>query len=210
MARVLLVGSSKEYSDSIISEMISEITPCNPTNFYGVSKYVAELIGLQYARQYGMDVRCSRSFNHTGPGQPPRFVCSDWTKQVADIHLGKQKPIMTVGDINPSIDFTDVRDVVRAYSMILEKGKKGSVYNVCSGNAISLKELLQKIKEKTDKKITIAYDDARRRLNKTSIKITGDNSLLIKETGWVPEISIDKNIDDLFNYWLVSQISTLQ
>jgi GDP-4-dehydro-6-deoxy-D-mannose reductase len=201
-SRILLVGSSKQYSDAVVSDAIAEETLCRPTSFYGISKYMAELIGLQYVRQYGLDVRCTRSFNHTGPGQPPRFVCSDWAKQVAEIALGKAEPLIRVGDISPAIDFSDVRDVVRAYYGIIEKGAAGQVYNVCSGRVLPLQELLAIITAKSGKKITVEQDQARLRMHKTSIKTIGDHSKLTRATGWEPEIPIEKTLDDLYRYWL--------
>jgi GDP-4-dehydro-6-deoxy-D-mannose reductase len=203
-SRTLLVGSSKQYSDAVVSDAIAEETLCRPTNFYGISKYAAELIGLQYVTQYGLDVRCARSFNHTGPGQPPRFVCSDWAKQAAAIELGKAEPLIRVGDVEPAVDFTDVRDVVRAYHCIMEKGGAGEVYNVCSGRAIALKELLAMIVAKSGKRIVIEQDAARLRQHRTGIKTVGDHAKLTRATGWKPEIPLSKTVDDLYRYWLTS------
>lgn len=200
-SKVLLVGSSKEYGDKIVSPAITEEQPCNPTNFYGVSKYMAELIGLQYVRQYGLDVRFSRSFNHTGPGQTPQFVCSDWAKQIAAITLKKAAPRLQVGDISPTIDFTDVRDVVLAYAAILEKGKKGEVYNVCSNKGVALNTILSYLVKKCGTPIAIDHDPTKIRIHKTSVKITGDHTKLTRDTGWNPSIPIEKTLDDLFQYW---------
>jgi GDP-4-dehydro-6-deoxy-D-mannose reductase len=209
-SRILLVGSSKQYSDAAVADVISEETPCQPTSFYGISKYAAELIGMQYTRQHGMDIRFTRSFNHTGPGQSERFVCADWAKQAAQIELGKAEAHeacgarIRVGDISPAIDFADVRDVVRAYALILEKGTKGEVYNVCSGKAVSLQELLAAIIAKSGKKIAIERDSARLKMHKTGRKTVGDRSKLSRATGWEPEIPLSKTIDDLYRYWLSS------
>jgi GDP-4-dehydro-6-deoxy-D-mannose reductase len=201
-SRILLVGSSKQYGDAFAGHAVSEETPCAPTCFYGVSKYAAELIGGQYARQHGMDVRCTRSFNHTGPGQSERFVCSDWTKQAAAIELGRAEATISVGDTRPAIDITDVRDVVRAYLLILEKGKAGEVYNVCSGTAVPLKELLAAIAAKASRKITIEQDSDRIRKHSTAQKTVGDRSKLTRTTGWSPEIPLTGTIDDLYRFWL--------
>jgi len=203
-SRILLVGSSKQYSDAVAVRAVTEETPCLPTNFYGISKYAAELIGMQYMRQHGMDIRFTRSFNHTGPGQSERFVCSDWTKQAAEIALGKAEARIHVGDTSPAIDFTDVRDVVRAYVLILERGTKGEVYNVCSGSAVSLQEVLAAVVAKSGKKITFEQDPARLRVHRTGEKTAGDRSKLTRATGWVPEIPLSKTLDDLYRYWLSS------
>ncbi|MGA2505950.1 MAG: GDP-mannose 4,6-dehydratase [Chitinispirillaceae bacterium] len=206
-SRILLVGSSKQYSDAAAVDAISEETPCSPTSFYGISKYAAECIGVQFVRQYGMDIRFTRSFNHTGPGQSPRFVCSDWTKQVVAIELGKadaRDARVRVGDTGPAIDFTDVRDVVRAYHLILENGCAGEAYNVCSGRAVPLKDLLSEIVRKASRKIVIEQDHTRDRLHKTGVKTIGDHSKLTRATGWQPEIPLSKTLDDLYRWWSAS------
>jgi len=200
-SKVLLVGSSKQYGDKIVNHSITEELPCNPTNFYGVSKYMAELVGLQFVRQYGLDVRFTRSFNHTGPGQTPQFVCSDWAKQVAAIALNKSAPRIQVGDLSPTIDFSDVRDVVRAYAAILENGRKGEVYNVCSNKGVALDSILSYLIKKCNTPIAVEHDPSRIRTHKTSIKITGDHSKLTRDTGWNPSIPIEKTLDDIFQYW---------
>ncbi len=203
-AKVLLIGSSKEYSDDINSEQVSETIHPSPTNFYGISKYAAELIGQQYHRQYGLDVRCTRSFNHTGPAQSPRFVCSDWAKQVASIEIGLTDATISVGNLDSVIDFTDVRDVVRAYCSILENGISGRVYNVCSGKGISLQWILTSLISKSTKEITIKSDEKKLRSHKTNTIMLGDNSLLKKETGWQAIIPFEKTLNDLYGYWLES------
>lgn len=201
-AKILLIGSSKEYSDLINSGNVSETVHPDPTNFYGISKYASELIGLQYYRQFGMDVRCTRSFNHTGPAQSPRFVCSDWAKQVASIELGLSDARILVGNTDSVIDFTDVRDVVRAYFCILEKGCKGKVYNVCSGKGIALEWILNFLISKSNKNIQISSDNKKLRVHKTNQLMLGDNEELKKDTGWQSEISFENTLNDLYNYWL--------
>ncbi len=201
-AKILLIGSSKEYSDEINSEQVSESIHPSPTNFYGISKYAAELIGQQYHRQYGLDVRCTRSFNHTGPAQSPRFVCSDWAKQVASIELGLTDATISVGNLDSVIDFTDVRDVVRAYHSILDNGTSGRVYNVCSGKGVSLQWILNFLISKSTKEITISSDEKKLRSHKTNTIMLGDNSLLKNETGWKTLIPFEKTLNDLYLYWL--------
>jgi GDP-4-dehydro-6-deoxy-D-mannose reductase len=200
-ARTLLVGSSKQYGAHEFDSPIPETTPCRPTDFYGLSKYAAECIGLQYIWQFNLDIRFARAFNHTGPGQSLQFVCSDWAKQVAAIDADKAEPVMRVGDLDPAIDFTDVRDVVRAYSLILEKGKKGEAYNVCRGEALALKDLLALVIGKTQKKITITQDQARLKSHSNNKKTIGDHAKITAETGWMPEIPIEKTIEEVYGYW---------
>jgi len=200
-ARVLVVGSSKEYGSGVASESIPEATHPQPTDFYGISKYAAELIGRQYVRQYAMDVRFSRSFNHTGPGQSPRFVCSDWARQVAAIELKLQKPEITVGDMRPHIDFSDVRDVSRAYRTILDKGEKGGMYNVCSGTPVSLEHVLGHLTAKCSRKVRIIGTAFKSRDHKASPRLAGDNGRL-RKLGWKPRFAIENTLDDLFAYWM--------
>jgi GDP-4-dehydro-6-deoxy-D-mannose reductase len=201
-SKILLVGSSKQYGDTGAQTPIPETAPCTPTSFYGVSKYAAELIGMQYVRQHGMDVRFTRSFNHTGPGQSERFVCSDWAKQVVAIERGQAEPVIRVGDTGPAIDLTDVRDVVRAYLLILEKGAKGEAYNVCSGKAVPLREVLTAMTARSGKKITIEQDPSRIKKHVIAAKAFGDRSKLSRAAGWDPEIPLSKTIDDLYRFWL--------
>jgi GDP-4-dehydro-6-deoxy-D-mannose reductase len=201
-ARVLLVGSSKEYGSQVESDSLAETCPPGPSDFYGISKYAGEMIGAQYARQFAMDIRFTRSFNHTGPGQSPRFVCSEWAKQVAAIHLGISAPALRVGDLGNEIDFLDVRDVVSAYRSIIEKGQAGEVYNVCSGRAVSLEYVLDHLLRKASIPIEVVRTEAKLRAHKASPRLAGDNRKLRDTTGWSPQLPIEKTLDDLFDYWL--------
>ena len=199
-AETLLIGSSKQYNDNIDSDCVSEEIYPDPTNFYGISKYAGELIGKQYVRQFGMNIKMTRSFNHTGPGQSPRFVCSDWAKQVSEISMGSQ-PVISVGNLQSIIDFSDVRDVVRAYVLILERGTNGAAYNVCSGKGISLERILNYLISKSPKEISVRTEDKKLRAHKTNRKMIGDNSKLKRDTSWQASIPIEKTLDDLLNFW---------
>jgi GDP-4-dehydro-6-deoxy-D-mannose reductase len=148
-----------------------------------------------------MDVRFSRSFNHTGPGQAPRFVCSDWARQVAAIELKLQKPEITVGDIRLCIDFSDVRDVSRAYQTILDKGEKGGMYNVCSGMPVSLEHILGHLTAKCARKVRITSTAFKSRDHAASPRLAGDNGRL-RKLGWKPRFTIEDTLDDLFAYWM--------
>jgi GDP-4-dehydro-6-deoxy-D-mannose reductase len=148
-----------------------------------------------------MDIRFSRSFNHTGPGQSPRFVCSDWAKQVVAIIHNHAEPSLSVGNIESIIDFTDVRDVVQAYIAILERGKKGEIYNVCSGNGFELKWILEYLISKSSKPITIQSLDKKFRTHKTNNKMLGNFTKLHSHTGWKPTIQFKQTLDDTFNFW---------
>lgn len=200
-ARLLLIGSSKEYDNTGMSDSIAESTQPAPTDFYGVSKYAAELIGRQYGRQFGLDVRFTRSFNHTGVGQPPKFVCSDWAKQAAEIALDKKEPAITVGSLDAEIDFSDVRDIVSAYSAILEKGVPGEAYNVCSGRAVSLRYILDHLIARTGRLVDVQSVQKKVRSHTTSPRLVGDNRKLAEHTGWKPLIPLEQTLDELFDHW---------
>lgn len=201
-AVTLVVGSSKIYDGSSVSGAVREDTGIGPTSFYGISKLAAEMIGHQFVRQMGIDVRFTRSFNHTGPGQSPRFVCSDWARQVARIQAGLDEPALKVGDLSVEIDFTDVRDVVTAYQAIVRSGARDGVYNVCTGRTVPLRQVLDYLCGKTERRITVQSDEARTRGHATNRSLTGDNSQLVKDTGWKPKIALEKTLDDLFEFWL--------
>jgi len=201
-ARLLLVGSSNQYGELEASGPIAEEQAGRPVDLYGVSKHAGEMIGLQYAELFGMDICFTRSFNHSGPGQPPLFVCSDWARQVAAIELGMAEPVIRVGDLAPAIDLCDVSDVVRAYASILDTGRPGTVYNVCSGRAISLRTLLSLFMAKSSKTISVAEDPSRIRRYKRAAIMVGDHSKITRDTGWKPEVPIEKTVDNLYHYWI--------
>lgn len=160
--RVLLVGSGEEYGH--ISEdacPIEEDTVLRPGNIYAATKSCQNMLGRIYSDAYGIDVMMSRSFNHIGPNQKPIFVIPDFCKQVADIEKGVNPPVMYVGNLSAKRDFTDVRDVVRAYALIVSKGKAGETYNVGSGHALMIQEMLDKILSLSDAKIEVKTDPKR-------------------------------------------------
>jgi GDP-4-dehydro-6-deoxy-D-mannose reductase len=199
---VLMIGSSKEYRRRNDRALISEQIPLDPSSFYGISKYFSEIIGRRYALTYGLDIRFTRSFNHSGPGQSPQFVCSDWARQIALITSNKAQPQLSIGNINEVIDFTDVRDIVEAYRLILEKGNKGEAYNVCSGKGISLKYILDYLIAKSTSIISVVEQKEKIEVHGNSEEFIGDNRKIIGDTGWSPKIPIEKTLDDLYNWWL--------
>ncbi|MDD5675020.1 MAG: GDP-mannose 4,6-dehydratase [Chitinivibrionales bacterium] len=199
-SKLLLVGSMKEYGDASCG-LISEEQALNPIGFYGVFKCAVELIGKQYARQYDLDIRFARSFNHTGPGQSPQFVCSDWCRQIALIVAGKLPPRISVGALDAAIDFADVRDVACAYRQIMEKGRAGEAYNVCSGKTVALQEILQYLIKKSNLSIEVFADAGKLRKTKTPAQLAGDYAKIKRDTGWSPTIDIFKTLDDLYDYW---------
>ncbi|MBS5950343.1 MAG: GDP-mannose 4,6-dehydratase [Clostridium sp.] len=199
-SRLLLIGSSEQYGDIDYTKPVSEEEELNALNPYGISKATQEKIAKLYSRVYGIDVMMVRAFNHIGPGQGKGFVVPDFISQIVDIEKGNLEPEIKVGNLSAERDFTDVRDIVRAYRLILEKGNNGEVYNVGSGNAISIGAILEKIIDKSKVKVNIEMDKERFRPIDTP-KIECNNRKLKNETGWNIKYSIDESLNDIVNYW---------
>jgi len=196
--RVLNVSTSQVYASS--GGILTETSPVNPDNPYAASKAMAELLLVQYRKCIRGGIITVRSFNHTGPRQPPNFVLPSIAKQFAEIEAGVRPPRLTVGDINVRRDFTDVRDVVQAYIALLHKGRAGEVYNVCSGRAVRLADIIGKFQAISGKAVEIEIDPARVRSNEVA-EIVGDSSKIRNETGWSPTIPLEKTARDLLDYW---------
>ena len=199
--RILLIGSGEEYGYVLPEDVpIKENTPLRPGNVYAATKITQGLLGQIYARAYGLDVVIVRAFNHAGPGQSDIFVLSNFCKQVAMIEAGQVDPIIKVGNLEAKRDFTDVRDVVKAYKLLIEKGKSGIIYNVGTGKAVSIRALLDKILSLSNASIEVELDANRMRPSDTPI-IEPDITLITQQTGWKPEISIETTLLDILNDW---------
>jgi len=199
--KTLIISSSEVYGQLDPSQCpIAEDSPLKPINPYAVSKAAVDLLAFQYYKAYKMPVYIARAFSHSGPGQKTVGVLSDWAFQVAKIDLGLAPPVLKVGNMNVKRDYTDVRDVVRAYFDILDKGKPGSPYNVCSGEGYSLSDLLERYRKLSRKEIDIETDKSRMRPVDIPI-LTGSNAKIKADTGWKPEISIDTTLSDSLKYW---------
>ena len=171
-----------------------------PISEYGKSKLEQERASLEFFKRYGLNVFISRSFNHIGPNQSTGFVCSDFAKQIIEIEKGLKKPEINVGDLSPMRDFTDVRDIVRAYLLLLEKGTPGEIYNIGSGKGYSIKEILNILISKSNIEIEIKLD--RIRFRKSEIpSLIANNKKFSELTGWKPLIDIKKSISDILAYW---------
>lgn len=195
---VMFVGSSEEYgpSDAPLSER-SELLSNNP---YGVSKIAQENLAKTYRDRYGIKIFCVRSFNHTGIGQKEAFAIPNFCKQVAAIEKSGKGGTIKVGNLNAVRDFSDVKDIVRAYRMIIEKGDCNNIYNVGSGNAYSLKYLLQCIIAFSTQEITIEVDSTKFRPIDTPY-VCCDNTLIKNQIGWQPKITIEETLLELFNFY---------
>ncbi len=200
-SRIQIAGSSEEYGLVKPDETpIKETNPLRPMSPYGVSKVATDLLARQYYQSYGSKTIVTRAFNHTGPRRGDVFVCSDFAKQIALIEKGKKEPVIRHGNLEAKRDFTDVRDIVKAYLLAVEKCQPGEVYNICSGKALPIKQVLQMLTSMSKVKIRTEQDPERMRPSDVEI-LLGDSSKFRKQTGWKPEIPFKQTLEDLLNYW---------
>lgn len=199
--RLLLIGSGEEYGFIRPDACpISEDEPLNPGNIYAATKACQGMLGEIYARAYDMDIVMVRAFNHSGPEQLPVFVISDFCRQIAQIEKGDAPAVMSVGNLSARRDFTDVRDVVRAYRLLGEKGISGRTYNVGRGKAVEIQYILDTALGFSAADIEVKQDPARMRASDIPV-IEPDVSKIYEDTGWKAEISMEKTIEDTLNYW---------
>lgn len=199
--KLLLIGSGEEYG--FIREgacPLSEEEPLRPGNIYAATKACQGMLGEIYYRAYKLDIIMVRAFNHSGPGQLPIFVISDFCRQIAEIEKGVRPAEMSVGNLSAMRDFTDVRDVVRAYRLLTEKGISGRTYNVGRGKAVSVQYILDTALSMAECEISIRQDSARMRASDIPI-IEPDISLINADTGWSAGISMEQTIRDTLDYW---------
>lgn len=200
-ARVQVAGSSEEYGLVFERETpITEENPLRPLSPYAVSKVAQDMLAYQYHRSYGIYTVRTRAFNHEGPRRGYVFVTSNFAKQIAEIEKGKKEPVIEVGNLNARRDFTDVRDMVRAYWLALEKGKPGEVYNIGSGRAVTIREMLDILLSFTDREIEIRPMPERMRPSDVELLVC-DCRKFRDLTGWKPEIPLEKTLEDTLNYW---------
>ena len=200
-ARVLLVGSAEEYGTAELERMpIPETFAARPASPYALAKSIQNQYGVMYRALYGVDTVMTRSFNHTGPGQREDFVLASFARQVAEIRSGKREPVMQVGDLDVRRDFLDVRDVCEAYIVLLENGHSGETYNVCSGSSYRIRDLLQKMCDLADVKVTLQLDPAR--LRPVDMReLRGDPSKIREHTGWEARIPIEETLRSMIDDW---------
>ena len=195
-ARVFVPSSALVYASA--DEALTEDHPLAPTSPYGLSKLAQEMLGVRTSGTLAVTI--ARAFNHFGPRQDPEFVASGFARRIADIEKGRWVPEISVGNLDARRDLTDVRDTVRAYQLILERGQPGRAYNVCSGHAISIRELLDRLIARARVPVTVKVDPARYRPNDTPL-LLGDPRRLRDELGWAPDIPLEQTLDDLLEYW---------
>ena len=204
--RVLIPGSALVYRPS--SSAIDETAPLGPVSPYGLSKLAQEMLGRAAARQDGMAVLLSRSFTHVGPGQALSYAASSFAEQIARIEAGRAEPVLWVGNLEARRDLTDVRDTVRAYQLIMTKGTAGTPYNVCSGRAYQIEEVLDGLLAHANVDVSVRRDPARSRPNDNPL-LLGDPSKIIRDVGWLPEIPLSQTLSDLLDYWRTTIALTL-
>jgi len=198
---IQVAGSSEEYGMVYPDELpIRETNPLRPLSPYGVSKVAADKLGCQYHMSYGLRTVITRAFNHTGPRRGDVFVTSNFALQIAEIEKGLTQPIIYVGNLTARRDFSDVRDVVKAYWLAVTKCDYGEAYNICSEKDTTIQSLLDLLLAITDKRIEVKQDPARMRPSDVAV-LHGDCSKLKEKTGWKPEIAFEKTMGDLLNYW---------
>lgn len=200
-AKFLSVGSSDEYGLAAKSgKPLTEDTPCQPQNPYSISKCSAEQLVLQLGRARGMNVICTRSFNHFGPGQRKGFVVSDFASQIAAIEKGQQEPVMQVGDLSASRDFTYVDDVVAAYAALVEQDVSSGVYNICSGASHTMQEVLDALRGMSAVAIEMRKDPRRLRPSEVPFFI-GDPHKIFAATQWKPRVGFLDGLSMVLDDW---------
>ncbi len=200
--RILSIGSSEEYGNVSETDVpLTEEHPLDPVSPYAVARVAQEMFSKVYVDGFGMDIVMTRSFNHIGPMQRDVFVISSFAKQLVDIQKkGQTRGVIESGNVEIVRDFLDVRDVVAAYYGLFQKGKKGSVYNVCSGKGIALREIIEKMARMLELDIEIKISERLIRPSDNRI-IIGSNRRIREETGWAPAIPLEKSLHDVVDYW---------
>jgi len=198
---IQIAGSSEEYGLVLPDEVpIKETNPLRPLSPYAVSKVAQDLLAYQYFRSYGLKTVRTRGFNHTGPRRGEVFVTSNFAKQIASIEAGLREPVIRVGNLDAQRDFTDVRDMVRAYWLAVSEATPGEVYNVASGRAVTIRELLDQLLALSDTEVEVQVDPDRLRPSDVEI-LLGDYSKFRSDTGWEPSIPLEQTLKDTLDYW---------
>ena len=202
VARIFTVGSSEEYGIAAKEyELLHEEVECKPQNPYASSKFIAGQVSMQLAQKYGMNIIHLRPFNHFGPRQRKGFVISDFSSQIAAIETGQMEPVISVGNLDAWRDFTDVRDIVRAYALLIEKeGLENGIYNVSSGTPRKVGDILQQLIELSTRSIEVIIDPAKYRPNEVE-RFVGSNKKLQEAVDWKTLYTFDDSLRNTLNWW---------
>ena len=200
-SHLMFVSTGEAYGNVDPAQMpITEECLLRPQNPYASSKAAVDLIAQQYQRSFGLQITVVRPFNHVGAGQASSFVCSNFARQFAEIAAGRRDPVLHVGNLESSRDFTDVHDVVRAYWQLFERRSEETVFNVCSGTTHSISEVLALLMEISALKVSLEQQTERMRAYDVTV-VVGDCQRLKRATGWKPERSLKQSLTDLYAYW---------
>src|SRR3972149_8870722 len=198
---IQIACSSEEYGKVLPDELpIREDNPLRPLSPYAVSKLAMDYLGYQYHESYGMRIIRTRGFNHTGPRRGDVFAESTFARPIAEIEKGKKEPVVHVGNLEAKRDYTDVRDMVKAYYLSVQKCQSGEVYNIATGKSWKIRDVLNLLLSRSKVKIKVLQDKRRMRPSDVEV-LVGDASKFMKVSGWRPEIPFEKTMEDLLNYW---------
>jgi GDP-4-dehydro-6-deoxy-D-mannose reductase len=198
---IQIACSSEEYGLVHEDELpIKEDNPLRPLSPYAVSKVGQDYLAYQYFKSFGLKAVRTRGFNHDGPRRGDVFVSSNFAKQLVEVEKGKKEPVIHVGNLEARRDFSDVRDIVRGYWLSVERCEPGEVYNICSGKAYSIQEVLDRLIELSGAKVDVQEDPSRLRPSDVPV-LLGDNTKFRNATNWKPEIPYDKTLSDMLDYW---------
>jgi GDP-4-dehydro-6-deoxy-D-mannose reductase len=201
LPRILFVGSGLVYGDAATpGQMLDETCLLGPISPYAASKAAADLLSYQVARASGLDVVRARPFNHIGPAQSPEFAVAHFCKQVTAIGLGQAPPVLETGDLAPRRDLTDVRDVIRAYTLLMEKGRAGEAYNIGTGRTHAMQEVVDRLLAVSGVRVEVRQRADLVRVADTAA-VRADAGKLQRETGWAPALALDRTLRDTLDYW---------
>lgn len=199
--RILSIGSGLVYGDPCEADHAhDEQCPLLPASPYAASKAAADLVGHQFARFPGLDIVRARPFNHLGPRQSPSYAVAHFARQIVQIERGRQPPVLETGNLTPARDFLDVRDVVRAYRLLMERGRTGEVYNIASGVARPIQAVLEALLSFTPVRVEVRAQGALLRASDIAT-VRGNSAKLRRETGWRPEVEFQQTLRDTLEYW---------
>jgi GDP-4-dehydro-6-deoxy-D-mannose reductase len=199
--RILYVGSGLIYGDPETPDQAhDERSPLRPASPYASSKAAGDLVSFEYTRTSGLDIVRARPFNHIGPRQSPEFAVAHFAQQLAAIELGRQPAYLETGNLGPLRDLTDVRDIIQAYLLLMERGRTGVAYNIASGEAHSMQSVVERLLGLVRVPVEVRQQSALVRSTETAV-VRGDTSKLRRETGWAPRFTLDQSLRDTLDYW---------